>query len=232
MPRAQQGAYMLKFLKHNPKLKTRQLAETLIDNECKDGLVSSICYSWYMDLIITHFNFTEISRLYFSHLNVENILRPFSIFISVAWLLIYVILKDTSRRRCCESAALNIPANLENSAVPTGLEKVFIPIPKKGNAKGCSNYCTTERISHASKVMFKTVQARLHLYVNLELLDVQAGFRKGRGTRVQTANMHWIIEEAREFQKNICFWFLWLHQSLWLCQSQLTVDSLPLHHLA
>ena len=116
MPRAQQRAHMLEFLKHDPKFKTRQLAETLIDNECKDGLVSSICYSWYKDLIITHFNFTEISGSYFSHLNVENILRPFSIFTSVAWLLIYVILKDTYRRRCCESAALNMPANLENSS--------------------------------------------------------------------------------------------------------------------
>ena len=131
MPRAQQRAHKLKFLKHDPKFKTRQLAETLIDNECKDGLVSSICYFWYTDLIITHFNFTEISGSYFSHLNVENILRPFSTFISVVWLLIYVILKDTSRRRCCESAALNMPANLENSAVPTELEKSFHSNPKE-----------------------------------------------------------------------------------------------------
>ena len=77
-----------------------------------------------------------------------------------------------------------MPANLENSAVATGLEKViFIPVPKKGNAKECSNYCTIALISHASKVMLKILQARLKQYVNHELPDVQAGFRKGRGTR-------------------------------------------------
>ena len=77
-----------------------------------------------------------------------------------------------------------MPANLENSAVATGLEKVsFIPIPKKGNAKVCSNYQTIVLISHASKVMFKILQAGLQQYVNRELPDVQAGFRKGRGTR-------------------------------------------------
>ena len=82
---------------------------------------------------------------------------------------------------------------------------VFIPIPKKGNAKECSNYCTTALISHARKVMLKIPQARLQQYVNHELPDVQAGFRKGRGTRDQIANIHWIIKKAREFQKNICF---------------------------
>ena len=77
-----------------------------------------------------------------------------------------------------------MPANLENSAVATGLEKVsFIPIPKKGNAKECSNYCTVALISHASKVMLKILQARLQQYVKRELPDVQAGFRKDRGTR-------------------------------------------------
>ena len=82
---------------------------------------------------------------------------------------------------------------------------VFIPIPKKGNAKECSNYCTIALLSHASKVMPKILQARLQQYVNRELPDVQAGFRRGRGTRDQIANIHWIIEKAREFQKNICF---------------------------
>ena len=83
-----------------------------------------------------------------------------------------------------------MPANMENSAVATGLEKVsFIPIPNKGNAKECSNYRTIALISHASKVMLKILQARLHQYMNRELLDVQAGFRKGRGTRDQIANM-------------------------------------------
>ena len=84
----------------------------------------------------------------------------------------------------------------------------FIPIPKKGNAKECSNYCTIALISHASKVMLKILQARLQQYVNYELLDVQADFRKGRGTRGQIANIYWIIEKARESQKNIFFCFI------------------------
>ena len=89
----------------------------------------------------------------------------------------------------------------------TGLEKsVFIPIPKKDNAKECSNYCTIALISHASKVMLKILQARLQQYVNRELPDVQAGFRKGRGTRDQIANIRCIIGKARE--KNIYFCFI------------------------
>ena len=82
---------------------------------------------------------------------------------------------------------------------------VFIPIAKKGNAKGCSNYCTIVLISHASKVMFKILQDRLQQYVNWELPDGQAGFRKGRGTRDQGVNTHWIIEKEKEFQKTIYF---------------------------
>ena len=82
---------------------------------------------------------------------------------------------------------------------------VFILIRKKGNAKECSNYCTIALISHASKVMLKIPQARLQPYVIHELPDVQVGFRKGRGTSDQTANIRWIMEKAREFQKNICF---------------------------
>ena len=86
---------------------------------------------------------------------------------------------------------------------------VFIPIPKKGNAKECSNYRTIALISHASKVMLKNLQARLQQYVNRELPDVQAGFRKGRGTRDQIANIRWIIEKVSEFQeKNIYFCFI------------------------
>ena len=85
---------------------------------------------------------------------------------------------------------------------------VFIPIPKKGNAKECSNYHTIALISHASKVMLKILQARLQQYMNRELPDVQAGFRKGRGTRDQIGNIRWIIEKAREFQKNIYFCFI------------------------
>ena len=102
-----------------------------------------------------------------------------------------------------------MPANLENSAVATGLEKsVFISTPKKGNAKECSNYCAIALISYASKVMLKILQARLQQYVKRKLPVVQAGFRKGRGTRDQIANIHWIIEKAREFQKNIYFCFI------------------------
>ena len=82
---------------------------------------------------------------------------------------------------------------------------VFIPIPKKGNARECSNYCTIVLTSQASKVMLKILQARHQQYVNCELLDVQSGFRKGWGTRDQIANICWIIAKAREFQKNFCF---------------------------
>ena len=85
---------------------------------------------------------------------------------------------------------------------------VFIPIPKKGNAKECSNYCIIARISHASKVMLKILQARLQQYMNRELPDVQAGFRKGKGTRDQIASICWIIKKAKEFQKNIYFCFI------------------------
>ena len=113
---------------------------------------------------------------------------------------------------------------------------VFIPIPKKGNAKECSNYCTTALISHTSKLVLKTLQARLQQYVNWEFPDVQAGFRKGRGTRDQIANICWITEKARELQKNIYFcligmpkpltlwitincgkfWKRWEYQTTWL----------------
>ena len=95
-----------------------------------------------------------------------------------------------------------MPANLENSAGATGLEKsVFVPVPKKGNAKECENYRTVALISHACKVMLRILQAKLQQYVNCELPDVQAGFRKGRGTRDQIANIRWIIKKARDFQK-------------------------------
>ena len=97
-----------------------------------------------------------------------------------------------------------MPANLENSAVATGLEKGSF----HSNAKECSHYCTIALISHASKVIVKFLQAGLWQNVNHELPDVQAGFRKGRGTRDQIANICWIIEKAREFQKNIYFCFI------------------------
>ena len=97
-------------------------------------------------------------------------------------------------------------ANLENSAVATGLEKVsFHSNPKEKQCQECSNYHTIALISHSGKVMLKILQARLQQYVNREL---QAGFRKGRGTRDRIANMHWIMEKAREFQKNIYFCFI------------------------
>ena len=91
-----------------------------------------------------------------------------------------------------------MPANLENSAVAIGLERpVFIPIPKIGNAKECSNYCTVALISHASKIMLK-IHTRLQQCVNWEFPDVQAGFRKGRGTRGHITNILWVIEKAKE----------------------------------
>ena len=99
-----------------------------------------------------------------------------------------------------------MPANLENSAVATGLEKVsFHSNPKE---RQCQRMLTIALISHASKVMLKNLQPRLQQYVNRQLPDVQAGFRKGRGTRDQIANTHWIMEKAREFQKNIYFCFI------------------------
>ena len=107
--------------------------------------------------------------------------------------------------KCCTQYA----RNLENSAMATGLIRpVFIPIPKKDNAKECSNYCKTTFISHTSKVMLKILQARLQWYMNQELPDVKIGFIKGRGTRDQIANIWWILEKARELQKNIYLCFI------------------------
>ena len=103
---------------------------------------------------------------------------------------------------------------------------VFFPIPKKGNAKECSNYCTIALISQASKVMLKILQVRLQRYMNYELPDVQVGFRKGRRTSDQIANIHWIVEKAKEFQKNIYFCFIDYAKAFdcvdhnWLCESQ------------
>ena len=109
------------------------------------------------------------------------------------------------------------------------------PIPKKGNTKEFSNYGTVALISHASKIMLKILKARLRQYLNCKLPNVQAGFRKGRGTRDQIANIHWIIEKARQSQKNtyFCctdyakhlFLLYWLCQSLWLCESQQTLGN-------
>ena len=100
-------------------------------------------------------------------------------------------------------------ANLENSKPPQDWRRSgFIPIPKKANAKECSNYRTIALISQARKVMLKILEAKLQQTVNHELPDVQAGFRKGRGSRDQMVNIHWIIDKAREFQKNISFCFI------------------------
>ena len=111
---------------------------------------------------------------------------------------------------------------------------IFIPIWKKGNAKECSNYCTIALISHASKIMLKILQVRLQQYVNQELPDVQARFRRGRGTRDQTANICWIMEKARDFQENICFCFIdcakefdcVYHNKLWEILKKTTPDHL------
>ena len=102
-----------------------------------------------------------------------------------------------------------MPANLETQQWPQDWKRsVFIPVPKKGNAKECPNYSTIALISHVSKVILKILQARLQQYMNQEFPDVQTGFRKGRGTRDQIANICWIIEKARDFQKNIYFCFI------------------------
>ena len=115
--------------------------------------------------------------------------------------------------KCCTHYARKF-GNLRSGHRP-GKGQFFIAIPKKGNAKECSNYPTIVLTSHASKVILKILQARLHQFLNQELPDVQAGFRKGRETKDQFADIHWIIEKAREFQKKILLY--------WLCQS-LCVD--------
>ena len=101
---------------------------------------------------------------------------------------------------------------------------VFIPVPKKGNAKECSNYCTIALTSHTSKVMLKILQVRLQQYMNRELPDVQAWFGKGRGTENRIGNIHWIIKKERVPKKNLLLLY-WLCQSLWLCGPQQTVEN-------
>ena len=140
------------------------------------------------------------------------------------------------KRWCCGSAALNMPSIGKTQQRPQDWKRsVFILIPKRGNAKECSNYRTITLNSRASKVMLKILQARLHQYMNCELPDVQAGFRKSRGTRDQIANINWIIEKASEFQKTSIsalltmpkpltvwitincgkFWKRWKYQTTW-----------------
>ena len=123
--------------------------------------------------------------------------------------------------KCCTQYA----SKLENSAVATGLEKsVLIIIPRKGNAKECSNYCTIALISHASKIMLKILQSRFQQYVNGELPDVQAGFRKGRGTRDQIANIRWIVKKQESSRKIYISALLTMPKPL-TCGSQETVEN-------
>ena len=118
---------------------------------------------------------------------------------------LFQILKDDA----VKVLALSMPANLETQQWPQDWKRsVFIPFLKKVNAKGCSNYRTIALISHTNKVMLKILQTRLQQYLNHELPNAQAGFRKGRGTSDQIANIRWIIEKAREFQKNIYLCFI------------------------
>ena len=118
-----------------------------------------------------------------------------------------------------------MPANLENSAVAKGLEKVSFHSNPKGSAKECSNYHTIALISNTSKVMLKILQARLQQDMNCELPDIEAGFRKGRGSRDQIANVHWIIGKAREFQKNIYFCSLTTSKTLIVLSKQTVENS-------
>ena len=119
-----------------------------------------------------------------------------------------------------------MPANLENSTVATGLKKAsFHSNPKERQCQRMFKLPQIAVISHASKVMLKTLQARLQQYVNHELPDVQAGFRKGRGTRDQIANICWIIKKAKRVPEKHLFLLFWLCQSLWLCGSQQTVEN-------
>ena len=114
------------------------------------------------------------------------------------------------------SAAVNMPAKLESSTVATGLEKVFIPIPKKGNAKECSNYWTIVFILHGRKVMLKILQARLQQYVNQEPSNIQGRFRKCRETRNQIANSCWIIAKARDSRKTSASLTMLKPLSVWI----------------
>ena len=125
------------------------------------------------------------------------------------------------KRWCCERAALNMPAKLENWAVATGLEKVsFHSNPEKSNAKECSNYHTIAGISHASKIMLKIIQARLRQYVNRELPDVQEDLEKAKEPEIKYSLDHWKSKSVPE--KHLLYL---LHQSLWLCGSQQTVEN-------
>ena len=171
----------------------------------------------------------------FFHFWKKGFFPPFLIAYSIpvgfeyVWHIFYPLGHVTHCLTCQVSLSWDISigctANLENSAVATDWKRsVFIPIPKKGNAKECSNYHTIALISHASKVMLKILQVRLQQCVNCELPDIQAGFRKGRGTRDQIANIHCIIKKASVPEKHLLLLY-WLYQSLWLYGSQQTVEN-------
>ena len=131
-------------------------------------------------------------------------------FLATPWTVAYQapLSMGFSRQEYC-SVLPNMPANVENSAVATGLENIsFHPNPKKGNAKECSNYCTIALISHPSKVMIKILQARLQRWGELWTYRCSAGFKSGWGARDQIVNICWIIEKAREFQRNIYFYII------------------------
>ena len=134
-------------------------------------------------------------------------------------------------RWCCESAALSMQQIWKTQQWPQDWKRsLFIPIPKKGNAKECSDYWTIALISHCSKVMLKILQDRLQLYVNFEFPDVQAGFSKGIGTRDQIANICWIIEKAREFQQQISnFALLTISKILFHCVDHHKLWKIPDH---
>ena len=129
-------------------------------------------------------------------------------------------------RWCCGSTALNMPGNLKTQQWPQDWKRsVFILVPKKSNAKECSNYHTIALISRACKVMLKIFQARLQQYMNRELPDAQAGYRKGRGTRDQIANICWIMKKSKRVPEKHLLLLYWLRQSLWLCGSQQIVEN-------
>ena len=178
-------------------------------------LLLSMCYFLLIFLLCCHYHFLFHSFLY---------QRPSKV------ILLSLLNTLIGGKICCSSYAVKVLHSIYQQIWKTQQwpqdwkRSVFIPIPKKGNAKECSNYCTIALISHASKIMLNILQARLKQSLNCELPDVQAGFRKGRGTRDQIANIRWIIEKARVPEEHLLQLY-WLLRSLWLCGSQQTVEN-------
>ena len=127
--------------------------------------------------------------------------------------------------KCCTQYASKFGKQTQQCSSSTGKGQVLVPIQKKGNVKECSNYHTFALILHASKVMLKILQARLQQYMNYELLDIQAGFRKARVTRDKIANILWIIKKSKRIPEKHLFLFYWLCQNLWLCGPQQTLEN-------